>query len=426
MAGSGVSLSDYRRLLLGNRNFRRLWLAQIVSEIGDWLYIVAIYTLLLDLTGSAKSIGLAVVLQVLPQCFIAPLAGVVNDRVSRRRVMIAADLARAVIVLAMLLVTRAHIVPLIYLLLLLETLMWAFFEPGRSALVPNITTGEELVAANTLSAMTWSFNLALGSGLGGVIAAFFGRDAVFVLNSLSFLASAALLRGISIQELHVTAGEPLRLRELIDFSPVAEGVRYIARDKRLLALLLAKSGLGVLAVHWVVLPIFGERIFPVKLAGVDRARGAMLGMSVLMSSRGIGSLLGPYIAGLWAGRDRARLRRGVLLGFLCGAAGYAGLAAAPSLWVATLMVILAHGGGSMIWVFSTTLLQFQTEDRFRGRVFSADFAFLVVAMSIASYSAGVFVDRGISVREIALATGILALLPTLAWSLAQRLWKGSA
>src|SRR5436190_22284092 len=97
-----VSFASYLRLLGGNRNFRRLWLAQIVSEIGDWFYTLAIYSLLLTLTGRASSVGLALVLQVLPQTFIGPIAGAVNDRISRKRVMITADLVRAVIVLSML------------------------------------------------------------------------------------------------------------------------------------------------------------------------------------------------------------------------------------------------------------------------------------------------------------------------------------
>ena len=101
MTAGPVSLTAYLRLLRSNRNIRLLWFAQMVSEIGDWLYSVAIYSLLLDMTGSAKAVAMAVVLQVLPQFFIAPLAGVVNDRLSRKKVMIFADLARAVIVLGM-------------------------------------------------------------------------------------------------------------------------------------------------------------------------------------------------------------------------------------------------------------------------------------------------------------------------------------
>jgi MFS family permease len=421
MERAGVSLAAYWRLVSSNRNYRRLWLAQIVSEMGDWIYTVAIYTLLLEVTHSAKSVALAVVLQVLPQFFAAPMAGVVNDRVSRKKVMIAADLARAGVVLGMLFVSRAQIVWLIYVLLLLETMMWAFFEPGRSAIVPNIVESKDLVTANGLSSMTWSLNLALGSGLGGAVAALFGRDTVFVLNSLSFLLSAVLVRGMQFPEPHLAGAAPLRARDLIDFSPVAEGVRYVARSKPILALLLVKAGLGFLGTHWVLLPIFGERIFPVKMA--DMQRGAMLGMSVLMSARGIGALLGPVIGGYWAGQRRHLLRLGILIGFLVCGAGYLGLAAAPSLGLATVAVVFAHGGTSLVWVFSTTLLQFQTEDKYRGRVFSADFAFLVVTMSIANYTTGIAVDWGVPVRTLAAAAGLFALVPAVAWIFGMRLWK---
>jgi MFS family permease len=416
-----VSLSSYWRLISSNRNYRRLWFAQIVSEMGDWIYCVALYTLLLELTGSAKSVALAVVLQVLPQFFVSPAAGVLNDRVSRKRVMIAADLARAVIVLGMLFVARAQVVWLIYTLLFFETVMWAFFEPGRSAVVPNITGGEELVAANALSSMTWSLNLAIGSGVGGAVCTLFGRDAVFLVNALSFVVSALLLRGMQFPEPHLAQAAPLRARDLVDFSPFVAGVRYMARDRRILALLLVKAGLGLLGTHWVLLPIFGERIFPVKMA--DAARGAMLGMSVLMSARGIGALLGPVVAGYWAGRARPRLRRGILFGFAISGLGYLALALSPSLAPAVLAVAFAHGGGSIGWVFSTTLLQFQTDDRFRGRVFSADFAFMVLTMSIATYGCGALIDWGVPVRALALATAIVAVFPALGWMFAMRLWR---
>ena len=98
-------LAAYLTLLRRNRNYRLLWLAQIVSELGDWFYTLAVYNLLLDLTGSkAQAVGLAVVLQVLPSTFAAPTAGVLNDRISRKRIMIGADVARFFIVLGMLLV----------------------------------------------------------------------------------------------------------------------------------------------------------------------------------------------------------------------------------------------------------------------------------------------------------------------------------
>jgi len=215
-ASTSISLSSYLRLVRYNRNFRRLWLAQIVSEIGDWSYTLAIYSLLLQLTGRASSVALALVLQVLPQTFIGPAAGVINDRISRKRVMIAADLARMVIVFAMLLVRSRSTVWLVYPLLLLETLMAAFFEPARTSVIPNVAAREDVLVANTLSSATWSVNLLVGASVGGVVAALFGRDTVFVLNALSFLVSAMLIRGMRFDEPHAQAAAPLRLRDAVD------------------------------------------------------------------------------------------------------------------------------------------------------------------------------------------------------------------
>src|ERR1700723_265428 len=151
-----VSFASYGRLLRRNRNFRRLWSAQVVSEIGDWFYTLAIYNLLLQLTGRASSVALALVLQVLPQTLVGPTAGVVNDRLRRKHVMIAADLVRVGVVLAMLLVRSRSMVWLIYPLLLAETVMAAFFEPARNAVIPNIAVKGEGLIANPLSSSTWS------------------------------------------------------------------------------------------------------------------------------------------------------------------------------------------------------------------------------------------------------------------------------
>ena len=414
-------LSAYFALLRHNRNYRLLWVAQIVSELGDWFYTLAVYNLLLDLTGSkAQAVALAVVLQVLPSTFAAPTAGVLNDRISRKRIMIGADLARFFIVLGMLLVRTPSMVWLVYPFLLVETVGAAFFEPAHSSVIPNIVPENQVLAANALASITWSFCLAAGAALGGIAAAWLGRDAVFVLNACSFLLSAWLIRRMSFAEPHADACQPLRLGELVAFTPILEGIRYIRQDPRLFATVFVKGGIGVLGANNVLLPILGERVFPVKLAGLDHSRASLLGMSMLMGARGAGSLLGPLIGGLWARESHSRLRTGILIGFLIAAAGYVTLGASTSLAIAICAVVAAHAGTSTNWVFSSTLLQIYTEDRFRGRVFSADFGICMLAISASSYLAGVAIDFGVPPRAFAVAIGLLMLIPAGAWAIALR------
>jgi MFS family permease len=418
-----MTLGAYGRLVRTNRNFRLVWLAQIVSEIGDWFYALAIYSLILELTGRAELVGLAVVLQVLPSTLISPAAGVVNDRLSRRQVMIWCDLARMVIVLGMMLVRSRETVWLIYPLLFLETIGWGLFEPGRSAILPNITTAEELTAANTLSSTTWSFNLAVGSALGGLIAAAFGRNAVFLVNAASFAASAWLIGCMRFEEPHAQGHPPFRARDLVNFKPVTEGFRYILHDPRLSATTLVKCGLGLLGANLVLFPLLGERVFPMRSSTLDPARAGMLGMSLLMGARGMGALVGPFVSGAWAGNSQARMRRGIQAGFFLACLGYIGLSQAPTVWPAIAAIVMTHASGSTIWVFSTTLLQMQTEDRFRGRVFSAELGLHMLAISISGYVAGKLVDAGAPVRTAVLVCGLSLLFPGFAWLAAQRFWR---
>jgi len=415
-----VSLPSYWRLVRGNRNFRRLWLAQIVSEIGDWFYTLSIYTLLLELTGHASSVALALVLQVLPQTFVGPMAGVVNDRLRRKHVMIAADLVRFAVVLAMLLVRSRSMVWLVYPLLLAETIMATFFEPARSSVIPNIAARSEVLIANTLSSATWSVNLVIGASVGGVVAAFFGRDAVFVLNAFSFLASAVLIGGMRFAEPHAESAAPLRPRDLVDYSPVLEGIRYVRNHRTLLPTVFAKAGELMIGPSWVIFTVMGAHEFAVHWHNVDAARGSMLGMSILLGGRGLGALVGPLVSARWAGRSDRRLQLGILFGYLTIAVGYGTLGSCRTVWMASACAMLAHMGGSTVWVFSTTLLQLHTDDRFRGRVFSADLGFSMLTIAAGAFLCGRLLDAGVTTRTVATCTGLVMLIPAALWALVMR------
>lgn len=426
MASSEINISSYVRLVRGNANFRRLWLAQIVSENGDWFYTLAIYSLLLDLTGKASSVALALVLQVLPLTFLGPLAGMVNDRISRRKVMIASDLLRMVIVACMLLVRSTQTVWVVYPLLFLETVMVAFFEPARSPVIPSITEEGDVIVANTLSSATWSFDLAIGSVLGGVVAAWLGRDTVFVLNALSFVVSALLISRMRFVESHADQANRHPDDRMAGWPSIRAGFKYIAHDRKLAALVSLKGGVSILGTSWVLFPVMGERVFPAPFAGISHARAALFGMSLLMGARGIGALLGPFLASHWTGQREGSLRMGVLLGFIHGAIGYLLLGGCRSVWIAVAVIVVAHAGSSTVWVFSTTLLHLNTEDRFLGRIFGAELAISMFVLAAAAWIAGQAIDAGMSPRAVAAATGAAMFLPIVAWAFALRLWRSGS
>jgi hypothetical protein len=126
------------------------------------------------------------------------------------------------------------------------------------------------------------------------------------------------------------------------------------------------------------------------------------------------------VSARWAGRSDGRLRLGILFGYIVTAIGYGTLGSCRTVWPASACAMLAHMGGSTVWVFSTTLLQLHTDDRFRGRVFSADLGFSMFTIAAGAYLCGRLLDAGVAARTVATWTGAVMLIPAMLWALAMR------
>src|SRR5678815_3830133 len=177
----------YVELLKNNRSFRQLWLGQVVSQMGDWFDTIALYTIILNLTGSGRDVGLLLVARFVPSFLVGSLSGVVADRFSRQRIMIISDLLRAVVVLGFLFVRRADQLWIVYVLTVFQLGLSTFFEPAKTAAIPSIVEDRELVAANAISSVTWSVMLTLGAAIGGLITGWFGTNAAFIPVSYTHL-----------------------------------------------------------------------------------------------------------------------------------------------------------------------------------------------------------------------------------------------
>ena len=165
-----------------------------------------------------------------------------------------------------------------------------------------------------------------------------------------------------------------------------------------------------------LLAVFGERIFPV-------GKSAATGIGVLFAARGIGTAVGPIAARRLAGEGKSSLTVSIGIAFLIGGVGYIAFGAATSFVFALIVLGIAHMGGSILWVFSTVLLQRSVEDNFRGRVFAAELALLTLTMAASNYVTGELLDRfGISPRIVTIGIGSFFLLPGIIWFLTRSLW----
>jgi MFS family permease len=410
----------YLQLLRTNRNFRLLFVGQAISQLGDWFNAVAVYALLLDLTGSATAVAWMLITQYMPVAVVGPLAGVVVDRVNRRRLMIIADLVRGVLILGLLLVRHGDQVWIAYVVMACSVAASAFFEPARTATIPNVTSAKELVPANALSAATWSAMLAIGASVGGVITAAFGRDVAFVANAASFFCSAAFITMTRYDATPTPKARPSGFVALSGIADLIEGLRYVRRESHVAALMCVKAGWGLAGGVLLLLAVFGQRVFPV-------GKGSAAGIGVLYGARGLGAGLGPIALRWILGQHPKTLRRTIGPAFFIVGVFYMALAGAPSLAIAAACVLLAHFGGSILWVFSTVLLQLEVPDHFRGRVFAAELAFVTLVTSLSSYLTAKGLDRqGWSPRSLSFTLGALFFVPGLLWLAFHSRWQEKA
>jgi len=318
----------------------------------------------------------------------------------------------------LLLVKSADHIWIAYLVMALTVSASAFFEPARTATIPNITSAEELLPANALSSATWSAMLAVGASIGGLMTVALGRDIAFAINAASFFASALFI-GRTRYDANPAAGRPpLRgLAAIAGVSDLVEGVRYVRHRSHVGALIFVKAGWGLAGGVLLLLTIFGQRVFPV--AGSTAA-----GIGVLYGARGLGAGLGPIALRWILGQKPQTLRRTIGPAYFMVGVFYVALAGAPTLPIAALFVMLAHFGGSILWVFSTVLLQMEVPDRFRGRVFATELALVTLTSSISSYWTGFELDHaGWSPRMLSFALGVMFCVPGALWLLIQSRWR---
>jgi MFS family permease len=396
-----VILAGYRELLRSNRSFRFLWSAQVVSFLGDWFNTIAVYTIVAEITGSGRAIAGVTVAKMLPIFVVMPIGGPLVDRFDRRKIMVATDVARAVLTIGLIVAHRAGSLPLLYAVLVVMMLAAGLFIPAQRAAVPQITTPDELARANGLSGGTWSVMLALGAAVGGWVTATFGIDAALLLDGGTFVASAVLLAFLPPLPAP-GASSSAKQRSFV------AGLRHLATHHRTAALALLKPLMSLGGAAVVLIPIYGVQVFP------ERGGPALVG--ALYSARGLGALVGSLVLVRIFGEGSRTLRRLVLGMFPLGALAYLGLAEAPSpalAAVAYFVAAIASGGN---WVMSTTLLQRETDARFLGRVFSVEFGLMTLGFSGVAWAGGWALDvAGLTPSQVSRLSSAALVIPFLFW-----------
>ncbi len=403
------SAVGYAELLRDNRNFRYLWFGQIVSLLGDWFNLIASAALVGVLTQSGLAVGSLFVVRMLAPFVVSPIAGVVADRYNRKRILIGADLIRAAVVCAFLLVRDAGDIWLLYTLTAVQLALSGFFDPAWTALLPDISQKRELGAVNMLSSTTWSVMLALGAALGGLISGTWGIYPAFVIDALTFLLSAALLTQIRMRAVPALGTSDKTVAAAA--GQYIDSLRYLQQHLDILFITLQKAFLAFFLVtgFQVIQVAIAQRVFVV-------GEGGGIGMGLMFGLAGVGSGIGPLLARKITGDKGPALKKAISVAYLIGGLGLVVTAPLVSLPMVLLGTGLRAIGGGIIWVFSTQLLLQSVPGWVRGRIFAADFMFFYLASALASSVVGAGLDTNLSIAAIIWWMAGLSVIPLMLWT----------
>ncbi|MBA2713298.1 MAG: MFS transporter [Rubrobacteraceae bacterium] len=380
--------------LLRNVRFLRLWVGQGISFVGDAVSMVALVVLIVQITGSASAVGGALVARLLPT-LAGPLVGVLADRLDRRVVLVANDLARAVLVLGL---VFARDLAAIYALVFLMGLARTFFNPTIRAAFPSVVGEGDLTRANALIGTTFSVSETAGPALGGLLVAFAGVEVAFVLDAATYLVSAALLSRIPLprpqKEDDGGFGEELKA-----------GFRYLGGSRVPLAVVVG-AFLTMLTIN-VTVP---AEVFLAK----ETFDAGDVGYGLLVGLWGGGMVLGSAL--IAALGSRVSLIPFYLLSIFVSALALAATGFSPTLVLALLALTIAGFANGIDDVTANTILQKRVPDAFLGRVFAVRFMGFSVGEGLAYSVGGTIVDSAgprftyLSAGAATAAVGLLILL----------------
>jgi len=391
-------------VLTRNRDFRRLFAAELVVFGSDWFVMVPLLVLLPELTGSGVWGALVLAADTGITALLLPFTGTIADRFDRRKIMITANLAAIVAASLLFLVRSAATAPLALVAIGAIAVAKAFYSPAATAALPNVVDPEDLAPANAVSGSAWGTMTIVGASLGGVVSSAFGPYVSFAVTVVCLLlgaAATALIRR-PLQAPRDSTEAPAH-----PWHALIEALRYIGARPRIRALVTVKSAVGLGNGVLTVFPL---------LAGLY-GTGA-LGTGLLFALRGAGALVGPLVMAPVL-RRRSWLLPGLALSMSLYGLGYLGVALSPWFWLVAALVFVAHFAGGSNWVLSNYALQGEVPDRLRGRVFATDMMLATLAIAISQLGAALVVDH-VDERLILATCGLITLTYALGWRIATR------
>jgi len=352
-----------QKMGLFNKNFVLLWAGQIVSSIGNSIQYIAVMWWIMNHFSSSQSgivMGLMFTFSVIPMAVIGPFAGVLNDRMSRKSIVVLSDFLRGLLILwmAYLAYTNTLTALLIYLISALMGIGGAFFNPAIQSTIPNIVPDKNLTRANSLYQTGMQFTQIIGPAIGGVLVGFFGPFFVFMLNGFSFIISAGT-------EIFINFRQSISKNEQNSFfDDFKEGFKFLYNQK-----LLFWSMIIVSVLNFAFSPL--DILIAKQIKEIYHLGALELGYTV--SAFAVGMMIGSILLSII---PEIKVKHNfIIIGTITTGILYVFFGFAPNLLTFLAIAFLMGLALAFVNVLFQVIIQRLVPDEKRGRVFSVMLTF---------------------------------------------------
>lgn len=366
------------RLLRENDAVRKLWAAQAISVAGDWLSTVALMSLIYIGSGSSLRVGLALVASTLPALVLSPWVGQLADNLDEKQLLIAADLARAALAIALALFSDSF-----WAIIILKagfSIATGLFTPARQRLLLRIVAGDELLAANSLTSTTWGIMAVVGASVGGVLADAMSPFTLFALDAATFLASAWFLVRMTVRNRPKSdAGRPIR-----GDSVVRQAFHHIVRQPVVSLVVLSGCSWGAVGgAYLVLLTIYGAEVYDAGSFGIGFLHGI----------QGLGIAVGGLLAATLAHRTRIPALAMFSISYTGQALAFVVFLSTDNLVAGGAALLLMRVLSGVVIPLDSTLLQQHTPSNLIGKVVALHTAVYGSLMQVSIFLAGLLVEH---------------------------------
>jgi len=389
-------MNQYVELLHNNTTLRRLSIIQLISYFGAWFSHMGIYTLLIQLNAPAWALSAAAGFTFLPSMLLAPFSGAIIDKIDTKKFMLFLTAIEIVTVFWLMFITSLDALWILLGLIFIRMGTGSIYFQTEMSLLPKLLNNDELKTANEIHSMIWSISYALGMAVAGFYIHYFGTTSAFIADMVLYCISFYLLLGLNIPS--IASQHALHVKAMI-----WSGFVYIKENPKIMHLIFLHASVGLTAYD-ALIALLADHQYKQFLS-------IALVMGFINASRALSQVLGQFLLSRYITKETLFyifIVQGIGI-ILWGVLQY-------DFYLSFIGIFVCGLFTTSLWSYTYTLLQYETDEAFYGRVIAYNDMVFMGMCTLVSFAIGILFEWGLSLSLITGGLGFFFIVFGFYWN----------